>query len=384
MNTYTVKPGDSLTKIAIKIFGNANKWREIADLNGIADPSKIKVGQVLNLMPKVTTPAVTPAPVTTAPVTPAPVVKPVAADAEITISGKSVFYRFSNTTEKIFLGTLFKKGISRIGSFNTEHFIKDNAALLASLKLSSSEITTLLATSQNEGNLDSINTWDNSYLSWGMFQWTMGQLTDAGELAALLKLISDKQPLAFKPYFGDFGIDIAAGAGDVTGFITLNNVVQNTDTRKTAFRNNNWALRFALAGKEPAICAVQVLHAINRFNRFYFVPDADFGGLSINNMLSSEYAASLLLDQHVNRPGHVKIVVAAALSQAGITAQQLAIGSDADEMRVINKYLSIRRTFGKSPMTNSDTRAKVVKNFLDSGLISSAKNSFISNRNLRS
>ena len=156
--------------------------------------------------------------------------------------------------------------------------------------------------------------------------------------------------------------------------------MQNTDTRKTAFRNNNWALRFALAGKEPAICAVQVLHAINRFNRFYFVKDADFGGLSINDMLSSEYAASLLLDQHVNRPGHVKSTVAKALSQAGITPQQMAKGTDADELKVINKYLAIRST---TSMTNSDTRAKVVKNFLDKGLISGKKKSFVSNRGLR-
>ena len=377
MDTYTIKPGDNLGKIALKIFGDANKWREIADLNGIADPSKIKIGQVLNLMPKTTIPAVSPAPIT---VTPAPVAKPVSADAEITVSGKSVFYRFSGTTEKIFLGTLFKKGISRIGSFNTEHFITSNAALLATLKLSSSEINTLLATSQNEGNLDSINTWDNSYLSWGMFQWTMGALGDAGELPALLKLIKEKQPASFKTFFGDFNIDIAPATGDVTGFITLNNVVQNTDIRKTAFRNNNWALRFALAGKEPAICAVQVLHAINRFNRFYFVKDADFGGLSINDMLSSEYAASLLLDQHVNRPGHVKSTVAKALSQAGITPQQMAKGTDADELKVINKYLAIRST---TSMTNSDTRAKVVKNFLDKGLISAKKKSFVSNRGLR-
>ncbi len=383
MDTYTVKPGDNLGKIALKIYGDANKWREIADLNGITQPSKIKVGQVLNLMPKNTIPAVSPAAPIINPVAAAPVVKPVSQDVEITISGKSVFYRFSNTTEKIFLGTLFKKGISRTGSFNTEHFINNNTALLATLNLSSSEINTLLATSQNEGNLDSINTWDACYLSWGMFQWTMGQLTDAGELPALLKLIKAKQPAAFKTYFGDFGIDIAPATGDVTGFITLNNVAQNTDARKTAFRNNNCALRFALAGKEPAICAVQVLHAINRFNRFYFVKDADFGGLSINDMLSSEYAASLLLDQHVNRPGHVKAVVAAALSQANFTPQQIANGTDADELKVINKYLAIRRTFGKTPMTNSDTRAKVVQHFLDKGLIKAAKKSFVSNRGLR-
>ena len=377
MNTYTVKPGDSLAKIASKLFGDANKWRELAELNGIADPSKIKVGQVLKLMPTTTTTGIAPSP---NPVTPAPVAKPVTAEAEITISGKTVFYRFRNTTDKIFLGSLFKKGISRIGSFNTEKFIENNAALLSTLNLSTSEINTLLATSQNEGNLDSINTWDNSYLSWGMFQWTMGPLGDAGELPALLKLIKAKQPAVFKTFFGDFGIDIAPATNDVTGFITLNNVVQNTDARKTAFRNNNWALRFALAGKEPAICAVQVLQAINRFNRFYFVKDADFGGLSINDMLSSEYAASLLIDQHVNRPGHVKSVVAQAISQSGITPQQIANGTDADELKVINKYLAIRRT---TSMTNSDTRAKVVKNFLDKGLISAKRKSFVSNRGLR-
>jgi hypothetical protein len=322
------------------------------------------VGQVLNLIPKKTTDTGS-------------------QNAEITIEGSKVFYRFSNTAEKIVLGNLFKKGISRIGSFNTEKFIENNAALLASLNLSTSEINTLLATSQNEGNLDSINTWDNSYLSWGMFQWTMGPLTDAGELPALLKLVKEKQPTAFKTFFGDFGIDIDASTGNVTGFITLNNIVQNTDARKTAFRNNSWALRFALAGMEPAICAIQVLHAINRFNRFYFVEDPDFGGLSINDMLSSEYAASLLIDQHVNRPGHVKAVVSAALQQTNMSPQQMVNSSDADELKVVNKYLAIRKTFGKSPMTNSDIRAKVVKNFLDKGLISAKKKSFVSNRALR-
>ena len=364
METYTIKPGDSLSAIAIKIYGDANKWRELADLNGIVNPARIKVGQVLKLTPKKGT------------VTGADA-------AEITVEGKTVFYRFKNSTEKIFLGKLFRSGLFRLGSFNTERFIANNAALLAGLKLSKSEINTLLATSQNEGNLDSINTWDNSFLSWGMFQWTLGAGADQGELPALLKLIKEIQPAAFKTFFGDFGIDIAPVTGTKTGFLMLNNVIQNTVARKQAFRNNTWALRFALAGNDLAICATQVLHAINRFDSFYFTPEQDFGGLSINSILSSEYAASLLIDQHVNRPGHVKTVVAAAIQQSGFSAKQLAAGSDADELKVINKYLAIRRTFGKSPMTNSDTRARVVKNFLDKGLISAKKKSFISNRALR-
>jgi LysM repeat protein len=377
METYTIKPGDSLTKIAIKLFGDANKWRELADLNGIADPSKIKVGQVLKLIPKVTTTGVAPSP---NPVTPTPVAKAVTGDAEITITGKSVFYRFRNTTDKILLGFLAKLGLSRTGGFQTEKFIENSRNLLAALQLSNSEINTLVATSRNEGNLDAVNTWDSNFLSWGMFQWTLGQNADPGELPALLKLIKAKQPEAFKTFFGNFGIDIGPSTGDVTGLITLNGVLQNTVARKSAFRNNSWALRFALAGKEPLICSVQILHAINRFNTFYFVKDAGFDGLSINDMLSSEYAAALLIDQHVNRPGHVKMVIKKALASLAITPQQLAAGKDDDEMKVIKKYIAIRNT---TSMTDPQKRADVVKSFLDRGLISAKKKSFVSNRALR-
>lgn len=382
METYTIKAGDSLTKIAIKIYGDANKWRELADLNGIADPVKIKPGQVLKLMAKPISTGITPSPTPVAPavVTPAPVTKPITTDAEITVEGKIVFYRFKNTTDKIRLGKLVKLGIFRMGDFNTEKFIENNAALLSGLSLSTSEINTLLATSQNEGNPDSVNTWDNSFLSWGMFQWTLGQNADPGELPALLKLIKTKQPEAFKTFFGNFGVDIGASTDNNTGFLTLNGVLQNTTARKAAFRSNNWALRFALAGKDPQVCSVQVLHAINRFNGFYLKPSADFNGLSINDMLSSEYAASLLIDQHVNRPGHVKKVVLQALQQTGMTPQKLASGSDDDEMKVIKKYIAIRNT---TSMTDPQKRADVVKSFLDKGLISAKKKSFKSNSALR-
>lgn len=47
--TYTVKSGDSLWKIAQKELGNGSKYPQIAKLNGITNPNKIKVGQVLKL-----------------------------------------------------------------------------------------------------------------------------------------------------------------------------------------------------------------------------------------------------------------------------------------------------------------------------------------------
>lgn len=47
--TYTVKRGDTLSAIAARKLGKASRWREIAKLNGIRDPRRLKVGKVLKL-----------------------------------------------------------------------------------------------------------------------------------------------------------------------------------------------------------------------------------------------------------------------------------------------------------------------------------------------
>lgn len=49
--SYTVVKGDSLSKIAKKFYGNANRWKEIhqANLDTIKNPDLIKVGQVITI-----------------------------------------------------------------------------------------------------------------------------------------------------------------------------------------------------------------------------------------------------------------------------------------------------------------------------------------------
>jgi LysM repeat protein len=46
---HVVVAGDTLSGIAVKYYRDANKWREIADLNRITDPNLIVVGQTLRL-----------------------------------------------------------------------------------------------------------------------------------------------------------------------------------------------------------------------------------------------------------------------------------------------------------------------------------------------
>jgi len=46
---YTVQPGDTLISIAEKQLGNGKRWREVAQFNGVHDPSQLSVGRVLLL-----------------------------------------------------------------------------------------------------------------------------------------------------------------------------------------------------------------------------------------------------------------------------------------------------------------------------------------------
>jgi nucleoid-associated protein YgaU len=49
--TYTVKPGDSLSKISKELYGNANEYMKIFEANRdvLSDPDKISPGQTLKI-----------------------------------------------------------------------------------------------------------------------------------------------------------------------------------------------------------------------------------------------------------------------------------------------------------------------------------------------
>ena len=52
--TYTVKAGDTLSKIAKEMLGDANAYHKIFDANRdqLTDPDRIKAGQMLKIPPK--------------------------------------------------------------------------------------------------------------------------------------------------------------------------------------------------------------------------------------------------------------------------------------------------------------------------------------------
>ena len=262
MKTYKIKKGDTLGTIASKQLGSTAKWREIAELNDLLNPNAIQVGQVLQL-----------------PVVGEPETSTQKSDVILIDEGKSIYFKYLNDPTKRFLGSKQRRGgISRRGSNETEKFIQENQSLLSKLKISNSEASTLLATSENEGNLDAINTYDNSFMSFGMFQWTLGVGSDKGELPALIKLVRENYPDAFERYCGQFGVRVSADTNDTDGYLIYNNKKVKTPSDKQFFRGSIVAYRFATAGMDEQINAVQILHAINRFNRFYYKKLDKLGG----------------------------------------------------------------------------------------------------------
>lgn len=375
MREYIVEPGDTLGGIARRLLGSYGKWSVLAEINDLDDPNRLRPGQTLRL-PDATTVIVPPVvnPVVTAP----------AADQTVSFSeeGKRVFANNLATGEKIYLGRKFKRGLARYGLFQPEDVLRSADPLFQELQLSNSEINVLLSTAENEGALDAINTWDNSFLSFGMFQWTAGRKDEPGELAVLLARVKARFPAEFANYWDRFGLDIDTVQG-AYGWLSLDGSRLVTAQEKNQLRDYAWVLRFARAGADRRIQAVQVLHAITRLDGFYFQSQADLDGYTLAQLVSSEYGVALLLDNHVNRPGYVLRTVAVGMQQAQLRAAQLAAGGTEVERRFLHHYLIARETYGRNPMTHARERADVTRRYLGNGIISDAKGSFQSNRNQR-
>lgn len=366
MATYRVRPGDTLSLIALEQLGNAGKWRLLAEINHLADSDRIRVGQEL-IIPD-TLPATAP-PAPTVPAGPGP-----NTNIHIHIDGRTVFaIDQSNVWHRV--GQLKRKGLYRIGNQDPESFIASNRGLLESLALSGSEIRVIAATAENEGNLDAINTWDSHFLSFGIFQWTSGGTGDAGELPALLARVKAQMPEKFEIFFRRHGLDVE-DVGRVTGWLSLDGQRLVTAEDKDVLRDHLWAYRFSIAGMDDDVKAAQIAHAIARIRNFYFSRSIHLDRIALSELITSEYGVALLLDNHVNRPGYVFACVGEAIRARGITPQQLTDGSSELESAVIEEYLSIRESFGKNPMTDARQRAAVTAAYRDRGEISALRGSF--------
>jgi len=269
--------------------------------------------------------------------------------------------------------TQFKKGVYFEGNQKAIDAVNRDKETLRTLGLTDSALNVMLAVSENEGNLDAINTWDNSFMTFGMFQWTVGVGADPGELAALLHKIKTANAGIFQAYFGQYGLDIEP-VNPISGYFILDSKKLNVPSDKERLRSIEWAFRFWKSGQDPLVQSVQIHHALSRIDIFYRSNNYKVNDLYLADLISSEYGVGLLLDNHVNRPGYVKSCVEEAFKRVNL-GDPAGWGTK-EEMLLIQEYLKIRAVYGQTPMTDADKRAGVTKKYLDQGIISAERGSF--------
>ncbi len=300
-----------------------------------------------------------------------PSVPPPAQLGDIRVQGKDVLGPGGIPFGRLFQLGLFNNGATGIGSF----FKQDPDAFP---NISKSLQRVIQSVSENEGKIEAINTYDSAYLSCGVFQWTAGAGAAAGELAGLLDLLKKRSASAFQEYFGSVGLDVQmkpSGPNTLRyGFLVLDGGTLNGAAKKKVLREHIWAYRFWRAAHNPEVRRAQIALAMSRVETFFsiVIPGR---AQRVSDYISSEYGVALLLDEHVNRPGHVPKTLLAAVdpfvSQGG--RKDPKTWTTADESKVIDLYLEKR---AKTDMTDSDKRATATEKHVQNGGLSAKRGSY--------
>ena len=260
----------------------------------------------------------------------------------------------------------FKAGFYTLGKTALADWLAANPA---PSELSPSAVRVARAVSLNEGKLEAVNSYDNCYLSFGMFQWTAGGGSDPGELAALVARVKRAAPAAYQDCFGRYDLDAqVANASAVTGRLVLRGVTLDGPLQKQQLRGANWAYRFWRAGHHHDVRAECLAHAVARIGRF---SEAMVAGHPVRAWLSSEHGMALVLDEHVNRPSHVPGTLAAAVAAFG--AGSPAGWGTAEEAELIRRYEAARV---KTSMTDPKLRAQRLVECVHDGVLSAERGSF--------
>jgi len=291
---------------------------------------------------------------------------------EFRFDGKDAVAPDATRFAKRFRLGVFNNGQTSIGEFVAAH--PERFANIAP-----SRLRVMQAVSQNEGKLEAINTWDNSFLTFGAFQWVVGSGAGAGELPALIDKLKQKDAAVFDRFFGSHGLDVSAisapAGATPTGFFILQGEKLVTPAQKERLRKLEWAFRFWLAGHDDTVRQVEIEHAMSRVDLFYRDPGHQIAGLPISDYISSEYGVALLLDEHVNRPGHVPGTLRSAVSKytADSGRGDPKVWTDTDESKLLAIYLNVRE---KTNMTDPRVRGDRIRAAVTAGKASDKRGSY--------
>jgi hypothetical protein len=271
----------------------------------------------------------------------------------------------------------FRLGVFNVGKTSIGQFVSAHPDRFASV--APSRLRVMQAVSENEGKLEAINTWDNAFLTFGCFQWIVGVDSGPGELPSVINRLKQSSPTSFRTYFGQFGLDVTGivspSSSPPTGFFTLNGAKLQSPQQKEKLRTLDWAYRFWLSGQDDSVRQVQIEHAMGRVDLFYRSPQKMIRGRFVGDYVTSEFGVALLLDQHVNRPGHVPGTLSRAVDKlvGQLGSDNPQSWGDAEERRLLDIYIQLR---AQTNMTDSDKRANTIRKAVVNGLASDRRGSY--------
>lgn len=224
------------------------------------------------------------------------------------------------------------------------------------------------AMSENEGGFDSVQAYDNQTISAGVMQKTIDE-NGRGELAQQLSDFKTNHPDDYQRLFADRGWSVS-GDPPTASFRTPDGKDLTGSALKDYIKSDDparWQSTlgpFRDAGSDPAWQRQQAGDFLQRIDS---AVDAKPNGYDrpIGDYLSSERGAAQVLDQSVNRPGHVSGDVGRALNDfyaANPTAsrdpsQWTAAQRAQYEPQILDSYIGYRADHSKSPMTDNQGRA---------------------------
>ena len=356
----TIVPLIEGTEVVVHGGPPAWAWVTVDGVDGVISRRSLRDANVTADPPRTRSRATTPA------------VPPEASADDISVSGTSV-----KGPGGFVFGKLFKLGLFNYGQTDIDTFFDQDPGAFPGLSASLQRV--MRAVSVNEGKIEAINTWDNAVLSCSVYQWTVSEGTSAGELPYVLSVLKSRAPKTFATYFGAVGLDVDVTAhGPFTvgrGQFALNGRKLDSGSLKAPLRGHLWAYRFWRASHDPQVRRAYVQTAIDRIPVFYDAPVAALGNRTLRHYLISERAVAHLLDQHVNRPGHVPKTVVRAIADvvAGAGKPDPVKWGDAEERAAVARYLVLRH---QTSMTDSENRAKRIDAAVTAGRLSDRRDSF--------
>lgn len=251
--------------------------------------------------------------------------------------------------------------------------------LIAKGEITSDEKEILIAMSENEGNMDAIQSYDSEVVTVGAMQKTVKDEVDMegkGELTIQLAKFRDMHPYLYKFHMLDCGWSVEGSGLEATIYyedklLTGGEKLTSTELKNIIRQNCNAKAYGSIIKNKPLAALLKVillpeyldLQVRDFIERLHEAENTSVTTTTkIKDYIKSQFGRAVVLDHHINRPGFVKkdfkdAVDSFFAKNPKVNANPELWGNDFDiyESKILEEYKSFRR------MTDSITRYNSLK-----------------------